>query len=57
MLSVATEINVRPVITAAVRISRPDVRRRVSARQAMAPYDQPRATNIAVHTSVTRKQR
>ena len=50
MLSVARASAVRPVISSAVRISSPDVRRPVSARNAIAPYDQPSATRIAVHT-------
>jgi hypothetical protein len=50
VLSVTSASTVRAVISNAVSISSPDVRRPVTARKAIAPYDQPSATTIAVHT-------
>ena len=50
MLSATIDSAVRPVSRIAVRISRPDVRRPVTARHAIAPYDQTSAAMIAVHT-------
>ena len=50
MLPAATEISVRPVSTAAVSTSSPDVRRPVTARQISAPYDQASANPIATQT-------
>ena len=50
MLPAATEMSVRPVSTAAVSTSSPDVRRPVAARQISAPYDQASAKPIATQT-------
>ena len=50
MLCATSAITVLPVRTIAVSTSRPDVRRPVTARHAIAPYDQHSATMIAGHT-------
>ena len=50
VLPAASETTVRNVMRVAVMISSPDVRRPVTARKMIAPYDQHSATRIAVHT-------
>ena len=50
MLCATNATTVFPVRMIAVSTSRPDVRRPVTARHAIAPYDQHSATTIAVHT-------
>ena len=54
-LPATSDSTVRPVSRTAARISRPDVRRPVSARHAIAPYDHRSAAMIAVHTPATTK--